>query len=319
MQRVDTLAIRTLGVAAGEPLSPLPLPLHDGLALPTAAPAVVATPPAASVRPLGPVMRAPVDLEVIIPAYNESARLPRTLSVLVAFLADQRWSSRIVVVDNGSADDTAAAVGRLPDVAVETVVIGCSQAGKGAAVHRGLRTSRARFVGFTDADLSTPPETLLPAIAVLEQGAAAAIASRRAPGAHLAVPQPLVRRVGGSVFRAVSRPLVPGVHDTQCGFKFFNRAAVHSALWRSRSTGFAFDIEILRHIHNDGGQIVEIPVTWTDFPGSTLRPLRDGLTAFTTVAKLRRDLAGARGRPVGPHQLRAGPARVVPSADAASR
>ncbi|MFC5066336.1 glycosyltransferase [Actinomycetospora atypica] len=247
--------------------------------------------------------RSTVDLEVVIPAYNESGRLPATLAAMVAFLSEQPWTSRVVVVDNGSVDDTAATVlavtGQACNVAtgwcVEAVAIGCSQAGKGAAVIRGLRTSRARIVGFTDADLSTPLETFLPVMAALEGGAAAAIASRHAPGASIATRQPLGRRLGGNAFRLLSRPLLPGIHDTQCGFKFFDREAVQSALWKCRSTGFAFDVELLRHVRDDGGRIDEVPVTWTDTTGSTLRPVRDGLAAFTAVAKLHRELNRGSG------------------------
>ncbi len=239
-------------------------------------------------------MRTPVDLEVVVPAYNESSRLPATLTAMVAFLSELPWTSRIVVVDNGSVDDTAAAVLSVAGGALEVVAIGCSRPGKGAAVHRGLRTSRSRFVGFTDADLSTPLDTLVPAVAALERGAVAAIASRRAPGARLAVPQPLGRRLGGTAFRALSRPLLPGVSDTQCGFKFFDRAAVQTALWRCLSTGFAFDVELLHHVARGGGRIVEIPVTWTDdHRGTSLRPIRDGVAAFTAVARLHRELISA--------------------------
>ncbi len=154
--------------------------------------------------------RSPVDLEVVIPAYNESGRLPATLAAMVAFLSEQPWTSRVVVVDNGSVDDTAATVlavtGRACNVAtgwcVEAVAIGCSQAGKGAAVHRGLRTSRSRIVGFTDADLSTPLETFLPVMAALQGGAAAAIASRHDACASGGA---AVRRLGGTAFRLLSR------------------------------------------------------------------------------------------------------------------
>ena len=247
--------------------------------------------------------RSPVDLEVIIPAYNESGRLPATLAAMVAFLSEQPWTSRVVVVDNGSVDDTAATVlavtGRACNVAtgwcVEAVAIGCSQAGKGAAVHRGLRTSRSRIVGFTDADLSTPLETFHPVMAALRDGAAAAIASRHAPGASIAGKQPLGRRVGGTAFRMLSRPLCPASTTPSAGSSSSTVSRRRHAMWRARSTGFAFDIELLRLVRDSGGRIDEIPVTWTDTEGSTLRPVRDGLAAFTAVAKLHRELNRGSG------------------------
>jgi dolichyl-phosphate beta-glucosyltransferase len=238
-------------------------------------------------------VRAPVDVEVVIPAFNESSRLPMTLAAMVNFLADRSWSSRVVVVDNGSYDDTAAVARSVATDDVEVIAIGCAEAGKGASVLRGLRTSSSRFVGFTDADLSTPLATLLPAVAALEAGAAAAIASRHAPGSTFAMPQPLGRRLGGQVFRTVARPLVPGVHDTQCGFKFFDRVRAQSAITHCRDTGFAFDVELLRQIQIAGGRIVEIPVTWTDDPHSTLRPVRDGFAAIAAVSRMHRRIARA--------------------------
>lgn len=240
------------------------------------------TPSASAPRPA----RGSVDLEIIIPAYNESSRLPATLTQLLDVLDSREWTSRVVVVDNGSSDDTAATVPIRGSGRVEVTVIGCAEPGKGAAVLRGLRTSRARWVGFADADLSTPVGTVVPAIAALQAGATAAIASRYAPGAQLALPQPLGRRLGGTAFRFLARPLVKGVHDTQCGFKFFDRVAAADAIWNCRSTGFAFDVELLHRVLAGGGRIAEIPVTWTDDPGSTLRPVRDGVGAVLAVARM---------------------------------
>lgn len=231
--------------------------------------------------------RLPVDLEVVVPAFNEAERLPATLRAMLAFLAEQPWSSRVVVVDNGSVDDTAAIVGTFRGGPVDVVAVGCAQPGKGAAVRRGLLSSSSRFVGFTDADLSTPLDTLIPTMSMLRGGAAAVIASRHIPGARFVDPQPLGRRVGGAVFRALIRPLVAGVADTQCGFKFFDRAAVQEALAGCRLTGFAFDVELLRRIQDGGGQIVELPVAWSDDGRSTFRPVRDGLASFAAVLQLR--------------------------------
>jgi len=234
------------------------------------------------------VLRSPVDLEVVIPAYNESARLPTTLQRSVEFLADQPWRTRLVVVDNGSVDETAAAARAAvrPTDIVTVAVIGCSRAGKGAAVRRGLMTSTSPFVGFFDADLATPIETLTETVAALQEGATAVIGSRHAPGASFVRSQPLGRRLGGAVFRALTRPLVTGVHDTQCGFKFFQRDAVQAAIRRCHMTGFAFDVELLAQIQHGGGRIVELPVAWTDQTGSTFHPIRDGLTSFSAILHL---------------------------------
>lgn len=233
--------------------------------------------------------RSPVDLEIVIPSYNEARRLPSTLDRTSAFLAQKTWSSRVVVVDNGSDDDTVALVrswvGACTD-AVEVTLAGCARPGKGAAVRRGLLSSTARYVGFFDADLATPPETLDVAMAHLQRGAAAVIASRHVRGASIVRPQPWSRRLGGAAFRLAARSLVDGVSDTQCGFKFFERRAVLRALVQCRSSGFAFDVELLRHVQRDGGVIVEVPVAWTDDARSTFRPLRDGAASFDAVRRM---------------------------------
>ncbi|MEU5694585.1 glycosyltransferase [Actinosynnema sp. NPDC020468] len=232
--------------------------------------------------------RRAVDLEIVVPAYNEAARLPATLREAVAYLSGRPWRSRLVVVDNGSVDETAAVVNHVDPGGVEIAVIGCSRAGKGAAVRRGLLAGTAEFVGFVDADLSTPLDTLTDVMAQLRRGAAAVVASRHAPGARFVHAQPLGRRVGGAAFRALARPLVSGVHDTQCGFKFFRRDVVQDALRRCRMTGFAFDVELLNRVQAAGRQIVEIPVAWTDDARSTFHPVRDGLASFTALLSLYR-------------------------------
>ena len=238
---------------------------------------------------------ASADVDVVIPAYNESTRLPETLRETVRFLSGMPWRSRVLVVDNGSVDGTAGAaaeiaaevsgaVGGSGRVAVD--VIGCSRPGKGAAVRRGILAGRAPLVGFFDADLATPLVTLPAAIAALRGGAAAAIASRHVPGASFVETQPLTRRLGGHVFRTLSGALVAGVADTQCGFKFFQRPAVTAALVRTRTTGFAFDVELLHRIQRDGGEVVELPVAWTDRAGSTFHPVRDGIASYRAVLGL---------------------------------
>jgi hypothetical protein len=108
--------------------------------------------------------------------------------------------------------------------------------------------------------------------------------------------QPLSRRLGGNVFRFLSGPLVLGVADTQCGFKFFQRPAVTAALTRmyditvTPASGFAFDVELLHRIQRDGGEVVELPVAWTDRAGSTFHPVRDGIASYRAVLALHGDV-----------------------------
>jgi len=238
-----------------------------------------------------PRRRPVVDLEVVIPAYNEATRIPNTLRRTVGYLQAQPWTSRIVVVDNGSADQTGSAVERISadergSVPIE--LVGCARPGKGAAVRRGLLSSSASYVGFFDADLATPLETIATAVHHLTRGATAVIASRHAPGASFVKPQQLGRRVGGRAFRVLTRSMVPGVCDTQCGFKFFERVAVARALVQCRTSGFAFDVELLQRLQRGGGAIVELPVAWTDGAQSTFRPIRDGLASFGAVIQMHR-------------------------------
>ena len=235
---------------------------------------------------IGESSRPAADLEIIIPAFNEATRLVASLQKTISFLEAQPWRSRLVVVDNGSADETAAVARAVTSEQVELAVIGCAWPGKGATVRRGLLAGRAPFIGFFDADLSTPVSTLVRTMEQLRAGAVAVIASRHAPGGRFAQPQPLGRRLGGSAFRALARPLVPTIHDTQCGFKFFQRETVQAAARRSRLDGFAFDVELLHHVQASGGRIVELPVEWHDDRRSTFHPVRDGVASFAAVFQL---------------------------------
>ena len=233
--------------------------------------------------------RAAADLEIIIPAYNEAGRLPRTLYRTAEYLAVQKWRSRVVVVDNGSTDDTVGIVrSMVPGLprAVPVEVIGCARPGKGAAVRRGMLSSTSTHVGFFDADLSTPVETLTAAMDLLRSGTAAVIASRHLPGSSFVLPQPWPRRAGGAAFRLLSRNAVRGIRDTQCGFKFFRRDVAVAALVQTRTSGFAFDVELLLRVQRNGGTIVEVPVAWTDGAHSTFRPLQDGLRSFKAVLRI---------------------------------
>ncbi|NYD23900.1 dolichyl-phosphate beta-glucosyltransferase [Kineococcus aurantiacus] len=231
--------------------------------------------------------RPAVDLEVVIPAYDEEERLPATLAAAVEHLAGLPLTSAVVVVDNGSVDRTSdlatAARGEVP-----VYLLGCRQRGKGSAVRRGFATSCARWVGFMDADLATPMDTLDRVLPLLADGAPVVIASRNAGEADRVVKQSSFRRLGGSVFRLAARSLLPDVADSQCGFKFFDGRAVRAVLDDCTIDGFSFDVELLARMRRAGHPIVEVPVLWTDVPGSTFSPLRDGLRSFSDTVRIHR-------------------------------
>lgn len=237
--------------------------------------------------PVG-LLRPSCDLEILIPSRNEARRLPSTLTRTIEYLEAQTYSSSVVVIDNNSIDHTVdlASGVRSPNVLVS--VIGCAQPGKGAAVRRGIRTSRARFVGYMDADLATPIETLDVVIPLLESGCQAVVGSRRISGAILAERQPFVRTVGGLAFRVMVNQVVPGVNDTQCGFKFFTGDLARSVARMLSIDGFAFDIELLSAVARRGVAITEVPVVWSNKKGSTLRAATDGARAVADVLRLAR-------------------------------
>lgn len=230
--------------------------------------------------------RPPVDLEVIIPAFNEERRLPETVEATIDHLAGRRSSSAIVVVNNDSVDCTLEVLAQFDSAKVPVYAIGCSDRGKGAAVRRGISTSFARSVGFIDADNATPIANLDLAMELLEAGHGAVIGSRRAPGAQYAVEQPLLRRAGGSAFRGLERLILPGITDTQCGFKFFDGPLARAIVRRCRINGFAFDVEFLVHIRRAGRSVVEVPVTWSHVPGSTFSARQHGLRTLVDLLRL---------------------------------
>ncbi|MFE0698878.1 glycosyltransferase [Streptomyces sp. NPDC058872] len=232
------------------------------------------------------LVRPPVELELLIPAFNEQQRLPSTVATTVDYLASRPWSSAVVVVDNNSADGTLDVLRRFTDSPVPVHAIGCSDQGKGAAVRRGIATSSARYVGFADADNATPVETLDRVMRLLRAGHGAVIASRHAPGARLDVEQPLLRRGGGLLFRTLAHLSLPDVADTQCGFKFFSGPLARSVVRDCHVDGFAFDVELLARVVRAGQDVVEVPVVWHDVPGSTFSARRDGLRSMADLLRI---------------------------------
>lgn len=242
-----------------------------------------------------------VDLSIVIPAYDEALRIRPTLARLHRFLLGQPLRWEIVVVDDGSRDDTAAVVeaeaARIPGL---RLVRQTPNRGKGAAVRRGMLEARGQLRVMSDADGSMPPEQLPALLApIVACQAEIAIGSRYAPGARTDVRQPAYRVLWSRLAnRFVQRSLVPGVRDTQCGFKAFTAEAARELFGRARVDGWAFDLEILALARRRGLAIAEVGVEWTDDRRSKVNPLRDLVKVIREAVTIRRDLrAGVYDRP----------------------
>lgn len=246
-------------------------------------------------------------LSVIVPAYNEEHRLPSTLRSIRAFLDKKPYLSEVIVVDDGSSDATVASIRSIRNQVNPLEILELPHRGKAAAVRAGMLAARGQIVLFTDADLSTPLSYVDTLTAAIDDGADVAIGSREGEGARR-LGEPGYRHIMGRIFNTVVRALaVPGINDTQCGFKAF-RDHVASDVFSSlrlydgsrtvtgpRVTGF--DVEVLFVARKRGYTIVEIPVQWRHVPGSKVAPMSDAVRMFSDVLRVRlNDIRGKYAR-----------------------
>ena len=225
----------------------------------------------------------PPALSVVIPAFNEAARLPPTLERVRAYLARSGMTHEVLVVDDGSGDGTA----RVAEAHGATVIRNEENRGKGHATRRGMLAARGARRLMSDADLSTPIEELPRLLARLDEGYDVAIASRAVAGARIEVRQPAYREGMGRLFNLCVRALaVPGIHDTQCGFKLFTAAAAEASFGPARLDGFSFDVETLFVARRRGLRIAEVPVTWRN-DAATRVGAASGFRAFLDLARIR--------------------------------
>ncbi len=241
-------------------------------------------------------MSAPL-LSIVIPAYNESTRLPQSLERIRAFLARWGGSCEVIVVDDGSSDDTAdRARAALPGIAV---LQNEGNRGKGYSVRRGMVAARGAHRLMTDADLSTPIEELERLLAVQREGFDVVIGSRALPDSNIEVHQPWYRENMGRVFNLAVRVLaVPGLHDTQCGFKLWSARAADDVFRAARLDGFSFDVESLFLARKRGYRIAERPVTWRN-DAATRVGMLGGFLAFPDLLRIRLNHWLGRYRPAG--------------------
>ena len=234
-----------------------------------------------------------VDLSVVVPAYNEELRLPPTLAKLDAFLSTQPLRYEIVVVDDGSRDNTIGVV----EAAMTThphlrLVRQFPNRGKGAAVRRGMLEARGQIRVMCDADGSMPPSQLPKLLApIIACNAEISIGSRYADGAKTDKKQPFYRVLWSRLCnRVIQRSLVPGVRDTQCGFKAFTAEAARDLFRYARIDGWAFDLEILALARRRGLRIAEVGVEWKDDGRSRVNPLKDLWKVIREALTIRRNL-----------------------------
>jgi dolichyl-phosphate beta-glucosyltransferase len=231
-------------------------------------------------------------LSVVIPAYNEARRLPSTLTRVREHLGARGVEHEIVVVDDGSTDATAE-VARAAGNAVR-VLRHQPNRGKGYAARRGMLAATGERRLMTDADLSTPIEELAKLEAELDRGFDVAIGSRAIAGARIEVRQPAYREAMGRLFNGlVQALLLPGLSDTQCGFKLFTAKAAEAAFAACRLDGFSFDVEALYAARQRGLRVAEVPVVWRN-DAATRVSLGGGGTAFADLLRIRfRAMRGA--------------------------
>jgi dolichyl-phosphate beta-glucosyltransferase len=230
----------------------------------------------------------PPSVAIVIPAYNEENRLPSTLDEVLAYLQPKPWDWCIRVVDDGSVDGTAAVAGRYESAHPRVVLQREPHGGKGAAVKAGLLAAQSDYRFICDADLSMPIREVERFLPPHVTNADIAIATREGAGARR-VGEPIRRHLVGRVFNTmVQRLLLPGLEDTQCGFKMFTARAVEQVFPFVTVEGWSFDIEALYLARRQGLRIVEVPIEWHYRAESRLNVLRDGPAMFAELLDIRR-------------------------------
>jgi dolichyl-phosphate beta-glucosyltransferase len=231
----------------------------------------------------------PPFLSIIIPAHNEEHRLPPSLQKIDAFLAAQSYTAEVLVIENGSRDRTLEVArdfaSRLPYLRVLQV----TTRGKGLAVQHGMLAAQGEYRFICDADLSMPIEQVNRFLPPSVPQPDVVIASREMPGA-VRYNEPEYRHTVGRVFNTMVRWLaLPGLQDTQCGFKCFRADAANAVFSLQTMSGMSFDVEVLFIARQLGYRIQEVPIDWYFDPDSRVRLFRDSLYMFLDLAAIRRN------------------------------
>jgi glycosyltransferase involved in cell wall biosynthesis len=226
---------------------------------------------------------------IVIPAYNESARIGLTIEKVLAFISAKGWDAEVLVVNDGSHDDTASIVQKYAAAnSILSLIENPGNRGKGYSVRNGMLHASGEVLLFSDADLSSPIEEAPKLFGALAAGADVAIGSRWLRTELQVQPQPLHRRTFGRAFNMALR-VVLGLRfkDTQCGFKAFTRRAANAVFPLQHIERWGFDPEILFLAQRFGLRIEEVPVQWAHREGTHIQPLRDGMRMLAEMLRVR--------------------------------
>ncbi|HJP32975.1 MAG TPA: glycosyltransferase [Candidatus Latescibacteria bacterium] len=232
-----------------------------------------------------------MDLSLLIPAYNEEARILETVDSVRQFLVTRSWTHEILVIDDGSADGTADAVeGGMSSRPGLRCIRADANRGKGAAIRLGLEAATGDVVGFIDADDKTDIAALDEVFSKLERGADIVIGDRTLAGSDIAVARRAYRQWGSDQFRRVLRRWLGlgDFPDTQCGFKFFRAPVMRDLFARMLIDGYMFDVELLLLATRSGHRVERIAVHWRDDPDSRFHPVSGTLRNFRELSRIRR-------------------------------
>lgn len=240
-------------------------------------------------------MKADPEISLVIPAHNEEMRLSSTLCKVWNYLEANDYNFEIIVIDDGSHD-------RTPDIVREYAAKSRKihllrhdiRVGKGFSVKKGMLVSRGEYVIFSDADLSTPIDEIERMLFYLKNGHDVVFGSRALSDSRVIIRETWYRDKMGKVFGFLVRNIaLPGVKDSQCGFKGFKRKVARDVFGRQTINGFAFDVEVLFIARRLGFRVKEIPVNWMDSPRSKVNPIVDSFKMLVELARIRlNDLKG---------------------------